>query len=675
MSDAKRQESSAGLALRTPDEKTAARYREQCEWRLERAFGKDKSLHIDSVELFSVYKFSLAMTGLNRFLEQRVGGGQGSGEKDFLNKDIWTVAEEGQTGDFAVAIPGSTTEEACHQCGGKKTCRHCGGTGKSDCRECSGNGKCDECGGLGLQTCPSCRGSGKVETSVWVNCSFCHGSGLQWGGPNHGGPCPQCHGRGQEEKPAHETCPSCGGDGKTTCKACGGTKRCGICGGTGKTECKKCSGSGKCKECGASGKVKYSWWCVQEELSLCQKKSMEDKADEIQTAHTWNNDDCWRDREDEISTVCNIETQSSVCEVELLDKEYPSPCLVNKGENEEEATTVAKTFSQLWKNVKENLLAKTKDGYGSDFRIIRQKYKIERIPVVAKFVFSMFGKKGVLLQDLTDTCDWNGDVRKIEREYRRKVCRHAFLRTDLWLAATLLVAGAIVAMPFIWSANSVSAYLKNVFSPALITGIGAFLAVRFLTWYFYSYVWDLAELERRTRSWSELGAGVKGYDYKVWTSGNTDNIKRCIRLLWVLMPIVVVQGLYAKIPLVASFLAPTREWFAAISSVEWSYIAGVCALKAAIIWASKKWEWKFAVEKSLIVLLAAFALAFVVWPCHLPEGLAFRSVMEQVLPYVALPVRFLGLAVYWPILIMLWALGFVGRMAVSLVMWIVSLFM
>ena len=507
-----------------------------------------------------------------------------------------------------------------------------------------------------------------------MKCSFCHGSGRQWGGPNDGADCPQCHGRGQEEKPAYDTCPTCGGDGKITCKVCGGTKRCGICEGTGKTECKECSGSGKCKECGAKGKTDYSWWCIQEELTSSHGKYMEDKAEEIKTAHTWGSYDVEKGREKDISTACDIETDGSELESELLNKRYPDPCVVPKGDNEDDATSVADTFSGIWQSLNRELRSRAKSGRKTDFKIINQRYKIERIPVVAKYKFSMFGKKGVLLEDLTTSCSWNGDLRSIEREYWRRNARRAWMRYDLWFAAMLALCTAIAAIPFIMGGKGLSTCFETVVSPALIMGAGAFISIRFLFWYFYSYVWNLVERERRTRAYAEFDASVKTVDHKIWMPGREDNIKKLFRLLWVLVPIVLVQGLCAKVPQVAQFMQPLKDWVAAISSTEWSYIAGVCALKALIIWASRKWEWKFAVEKSAILLLATVTMAFAIWPSNLPDGMALKNVMDQVLPYVALPVRFLGLAVYWPLLIILWALGFVGRMAVSLVMWIISIF-
>ena len=234
---------------------------------------------------------------------------------------------------------------------------------------------------------------------------------------------------------------------------------------------------------------------------------------------------------------------------------------------------------------------------------------------------------------------------------------------------------SIAAIPFIMGGKGLSTCFETVVSPALIMGAGAFISIRFLFWYFYSYVWDLVERERRTRAYAEFDASVKTVDHKIWMPGRDDNIRKVFRLLWVLVPLVLVQGLCTKVPQVAQFMQPLNDWFAAISSTEWSYIAGVCALKVIIIWASRRWEWKFVVEKSAILLLATVTLAFAIWPLHLPDGMALKSGMDQVLPYVALPVRFLGLAVYWPVWIGLWALGFVGRMAVSLVLWIISLFM
>ena len=163
------------------------------------------------------------------------------------------------------------------------------------------------------------------------------------------------------------------------------------------------------------------------------------------------------------------------------------------------------------------------------------------------------------------------------------------------------------------------------------------------------------------------------------------NDRIVFEIIGILSAIAIVQGVYAKVPQVEQFLLPAKDWFAGISSTEWSYIAGICALKVCIISIPRKlcwnWDWRFEVmqgfsrEQGVIVLLAAVALAFAIWPSHLPDGMALKSGMDQVLPYVALPIRFLGHAVYWPVCIALWALGFAGRMAVSLVLWIISLFM
>ena len=154
------------------------------------------------------------------------------------------------------------------------------------------------------------------------------------------------------------------------------------------------------------------------------------------------------------------------------------------------------------------------------------------------------------------------------------------------------------------------------------------------------------------------------------------NDRIIFELIGVLSVIAIVQGVYAKVPQVEQFLLPATDWLSGIPSTEWSYIAGVCALKVSIISLSKKWgwDWGFLIEKGLIVLLALLALVFAIWPIHLPDGMALKGVCEQALPYVALPVRFIGLAVCWTVNIILWATGFIGGIVVSLVMWVISLF-
>ncbi len=218
---------------------------------------------------------------------------------------------------------------------------------------------------------------------------------------------------------------------------------------------------------------------------------------------------------------------------------------------------------------------------------------------------------------------------------------------DIYCAALLLVGLTTIGLPFALWQTDIIGYLKT--TPSILVGVLAYL----ISGLAYIFVCDYA---------------LDDWEFE---------FERTLpRLLWVLVPLALVQGVYAKIPQVALFLEPVKNWFAAISDTEWSYIAGICAFKVAIIWAAKTWDWRFAVEKSLIVLLAVTALAFAIWPSHFPDGMAFKSGMKQALTYVALPVRFIGLIVYWPIFFALWALGLVGWMAVSLVMWfIVSLFM
>ena len=235
------------------------------------------------------------------------------------------------------------------------------------------------------------------------------------------------------------------------------------------------------------------------------------------------------------------------------------------------------------------------------------------------------------------------------------------MKWDYYGAVLLLSTLVVVGVPFVFGELNFREYLTSVFSPSIMTGIVAFLLVGYIL-YFFGAVF-----------------------HNNYTNKLCINDRIFFELIGVLSVIAIVQGVCVKVPQVEQFLLPAKDWFAGISSTEWSYIAGICALKVCIISIPRKlcWNWDrrfvgeqgFGLEQGVIVLLAVFALAFAIWPSHLPDGMALKSGMDQALPYVALPVNFLGQAVYWPLLIILWALGFVGRMAVSLVMWIISLFM
>lgn len=234
-----------------------------------------------------------------------------------------------------------------------------------------------------------------------------------------------------------------------------------------------------------------------------------------------------------------------------------------------------------------------------------------------------------------------------------------WIKWDYYGVSLLTVAIVVALVPFVLGTTSVSEYLAGIVRPSIVAGCVSFM----LAGYAYSIVseFTLFNSYSRIRYCNKAVLGI---------------------LFLIFSVAAIVQGVYAKIPQAEQVLMPAKDWFSGISNMEWSYIAGVCALKVALIasarkwgWNLGKWNWEFRVEKGLIVLLAVFALAFAIWPSHLPDGMALKSGMEQALPYVALPVRFLGLAVYWPVCIALWALGFVGRMAVSLVLWIISLFM
>lgn len=675
--------------------------------------GYRANLNLDSVKLIHEYEFALDMTLRYRKLEQRNCGGYGSGAL-VSSEDVWTAIDADRSGNFEIGVPGSTSEETCHKCGGDSICSKCGGKKQTSCHECHGTKKCRQCGGTGLQKCPNCSGRGTVSRlKPGGNCSWCHGKGEVFESGSWRS-CRHCGGKGQAGDVTYSvTCPTCGGDGKITCKLCGGGRVCTACKGVGIEECTDCSGTGKCRECGATGKAKYTWWCTQKQLTfsaidkwfdafsasekdlgalvreipeLCKTEPIlsSDSSSHISVwlKHGWSN---------------AFETEF---EAEELDETIFPDVYFNRNPLNKSGSAID-VFSHIRQELMKNRRLEIIKQTGNEFKqkIVAQKCVIIKKPLMIKCDVSDCGVQGAIYLDLgrgkmihkanmeqielacKQHC--NDRMRKDSREASRKhneeqkrqeeaerkrtraetessrsEARREWLKWDLYGAVLLLPALAVVGLPFVLGKSITAEYLSVVFTPSVVTGIAAYLLSGFASAYFYNYVWCQHSF------WV--------YEYH-WTPTNWG--RSFLRLLWVLVPLVLVQGLCAKVPQMAQFLQPAKEWFAAISSTEWSYIAGVCALKVAIIWASRKWEWKFAVEKGVIVLLAVLALAFAVWPSHLPDGMALKSGMEQALPYVALPVRFLGLAVYWPVWIGLWALGFVGRMAVSLVLWIISLFM
>lgn len=239
-----------------------------------------------------------------------------------------------------------------------------------------------------------------------------------------------------------------------------------------------------------------------------------------------------------------------------------------------------------------------------------------------------------------------------EKRGKKSETRREFLKWDFYGVVLLLSVSVVVWMPVVLGELNFREYLTSAFRPSLVTGIVAFLLAGYIR-HFFGVVF-----------------------HNSYTNKLCINDRIIFELIGVLSVIAIVQGVYAKVPQVEQFLLPATDWLSGIPSTEWSYIAGVCALKVSIISLSKKWgwDWGFLIEKGLIVLLALLALVFAIWPIHLPDGMALKGVCEQALPYVALPVRFIGLAVCWTVNIILWATGFIGGIVVSLVMWVISLF-
>lgn len=146
----------------------------------------------------------------------------------------------------------------CHSCHGEGSivCDVCNGSGKHKCSDCDSEGKedCSDCGGSGHESnlCPVCS-YGMVIRTRWINCAYCHGTGVIG---NHGKSCYECGGRGQVEDEYKIECPNCHGEylrEGPTCKTCHGSGkvRCTSCKGTHVVKCEKCNGKGRirCKTC------------------------------------------------------------------------------------------------------------------------------------------------------------------------------------------------------------------------------------------------------------------------------------------------------------------------------------------------------------------------------------------------------------------------------------------
>ena len=679
----------------TPIEETEGlKYREICRDAIEEWFGEGRHIRIESVELINGYRFLLRAKKRFRNLEQRHGGGLGTKKVDISSLDVWSVVDENKGGDFEVGIEGSAEKETCHACHGSKKCHQCGGTKLAACDDCDGTGRCANCGGSGRQRCPNCHGDGQVIRTRLVNCAHCHGKG-QWYynaiDPQYREwrTCSSCGGSGQIEEKYKGTCPTCGGDGRITCKVCGGRRSCGICNGTGKVECEACAGSGKCTECGATGKAEYSWWCVQKELSGSALAFLLDNDPELYLDDVKDYvKSAVEGRRNDPQTILSLDSGTDEASKRHFSVRFPKSDLEGEFWYSYKYLTggVVDVFSCMRPIADEDLNAEigcNQDSLNSiDAGKCFQEYTIHKLPVLVKCQFTLSGRKGVLFIDACyDKQDDDGNrlirtgsVAEIERAVIDKKQQSKVRALDLHVAAALALSMVVIALPVYCGNFVLGVLLRTVFSQALIVGCALFLSIEYVVWYLVEYVVLLAERRRTSRLDSWDTRKIRGYRSRVWTPKEDGDWKeRFVRLLWVLVPFAIVQMLDANVPQVSQVLQPAKEWFACISNTEWTYIAGICALKVGII-ALARWRgWSYVVEKCAVVLLADLSLALLIWPTYLPDGLALKSISAQILSYVSLPVYCVGCAVFWPVWLALVVAGYVCRITGLLVWWIGSM--
>ncbi len=644
---------------------------ELCKSEIKRIFGVKPKFKIDHLRLIHGYVFSIDLQFRCRKLARRLGGGHGTNSAALTEDAVWSCIEESRPGNFEVPIEGTSRQETCHLCEGSGICEECEGDRKVECEDCGGTGKsrCSHCGGSGFESCPNCRGSGNVRTRYFVNCGSCHGSGIQSFGIDAGQvSCPYCHGTGQEERFDDDRCPTCGGDGRATCKRCQGSGRfgtCSSCKGKGEVTCNECGGTGKCKECKGIGKTTYSWWCVQKELSFSPCRILFDNDIAVSSYAKTKVEKYWKDRCGKEWTIRDWTTSKSDCEAESLGEMYAGVSLGHaKSDN---ATAVGDVFADIWKNRMSDVATEIakEAGSGCDYKLINQRYKITKFPVLAKCSISMLGKTGVIYIDVIKRDIVLREISKIQdacaAEKRKNAQRYTMLSWDIYLALAL----ATVGLPYLLGDWSASEYLRTITKTPLLVGIVAYLAIDYVVWYFYAYVGHLAYRE-----------------YGEWRlSRNDDNYKqRFVRLLWLLVPVTLCLGLYdhKEITVIGKMAVPIIEWFGQISESAWSYIAVICTIKIVLGIIARKYEWKITHWRIAITVLAVTALALAIWPVYLQDGVWLQASAASVLSVIDKPIRYLGLAIVWPLKICLYILGclctLVGTIVISIVLWIIHFF-
>jgi hypothetical protein len=607
------------------------RYSWICKCEVEQQLGAGTEHQIGSMRILNVYVFAIEILRKSRSIVQRLGGGLGDGGVDVESIDIWSDIDMNKWGDFDIGIEGSTIKETCHVCNGSKKCSRCGGTKRVKC---------------------SCRGF---------------------------------------------------------------DRECNKCGGTGEALCDVCDGTGKCKECGGSGEAEYSLWRIQKEHKLegCHAIAREvaenliplptiDGCDDVRMLADikafgkviYSVDEALNDKLDD----CRLLPEDIIRNIVSGDRfRYcESIKLYGRGENGRDVEGCPNdVFSFMVADLKQNAdrdPLRGRVGYFNSFGKLRSdkvflRCTITKIPIGVECGVLISGGKGRVavaaenrlpfIDGYVLYTDW---PQKIEKHLNRlkvananKYAVYEFRLFDYYLAATLVVATAVIAVPLFWGNYVLEEYLSKVFSPACIVGCALFLCIDILVWYFGMYVACLAHRVPRREVCGYWEREIC-YDWEDWRN-------RSVRLLWVLVPFTVVQMLDANVPHVSQVLQPAKEWFACISNPEWAYISGICAVKFGIVaFAIRRgWPWRYVrgwnviVEKSAVVLLAGLSLALLIWPTYLADGVALKSISAQVLSYVSLPVYCVGYVVFWTVWLALLVAGYVCRMTGLLIWWIVSM--
>ena len=652
---------------------------------------------IVSARLIHAYTLSIKFDYCCREFQQNLGADADRNGKVPAVEDLWSFQPE-RKGGFRIPVEGSSSEETCHQCAGAGQCPECGGEGIVDCTFCNRQGyhNCTHCQGTGKiihserreETCLDCGGRGVVRYSR--PCVRCGGTGRH---PETGNVCPACLGSCEDSYYYDEVrCDRCGGNGRIylgenqrieTCGNCGGTGKikCNHCNGRGTISCSGCGGSGKCSECKGLGKALYTWYCVQKEISLCSSQEVLFDNDFEEPVDIGAKKAIKDINVNDGDLVGEWMSSHDECAAQLCPS-YVKSCQLAKT-NENDTASVVSVFETLWENYNAdvpNAIAK-KIGKGYQYRLENQRYMIRRSNAMIRVSFSDYGEHGTfyvsskgnfIFQDTNrvDVARENYWREKREAEERKKreeeklqlakARRTLAISRDIHLATAL----AVIGLPFFFGVWVPADYLKAVFTPALVMGIVTYLAVDYIMWYFYVYVWLVAE--KGSRGW----VLPRNQDV-IW-------LRRFFRLLWILFPIALLQGLNEEIPTVAQQLTPLVEWFDRIPEAAWYSIVAIGSIKVFFVIMANRWDWSFTVKSSGVILLAASALALATWPELLPEGMWLRDASMSAVSVVSMPIRYLGMVIVFPLelIIALGGLltGLVGLLIVRLVVWTIHLF-